>query len=397
MTPNIVPSTFPWHRLCNTDHRTFSFLSVSLSCNGFPMHAFFVFYLKSKIIKRNVRNRRFKNCENTEQSVVLVCVFREVRDFIEVWIVNEHRVTAQQFSGSVANTPPALASWRCAKASVRSGRTHLKQPRCLGIFHSWDALKQSRLFSRFSFQETLHELGLSNKNPEDFQPLPASWQRRVSSPNDSIGFHSSCCSCEDVDSPRRNSQSVPHVSLAVVQRNLCVASQFLLQNAVDLEHPVWWTDDVHVVKESEHLLARQQPSPDLSAGPVHPSANKSGVGGSPCSPPWTCGMSWEVPVSSSPQVRGWTATEHPHEGEDLISLLHPQKALQHSLSGDQIVRSDSVYWHHSGFCILIGQSVHDVCDAFTSSLGRQGVLEGSSGFLNLCGHLLGHGSCHESP
>ena len=40
----------------------------------------------------NVRNRGFKHCENTEQSNVLVCVFREVRDFIEVWIVNEHRV-----------------------------------------------------------------------------------------------------------------------------------------------------------------------------------------------------------------------------------------------------------------------------------------------------------------
>ena len=40
---------------------------------------------------KNVRNRGFKHCENTEQSNVLVCVFREVRDFIEVWIVNEHR------------------------------------------------------------------------------------------------------------------------------------------------------------------------------------------------------------------------------------------------------------------------------------------------------------------
>ena len=50
------------------------------------MHAFFAFYL------RNVRNRGFEHYENTEQSSVPVCVFREVRDFIEVWIVNEHRV-----------------------------------------------------------------------------------------------------------------------------------------------------------------------------------------------------------------------------------------------------------------------------------------------------------------
>ena len=42
MTPSTVQSTFPWHRLCNTDHRTFSFLSFSLSCNGFPRHAFWI-------------------------------------------------------------------------------------------------------------------------------------------------------------------------------------------------------------------------------------------------------------------------------------------------------------------------------------------------------------------
>ena len=60
------------------------------------------------------------------------------------------------------------------------GRAHQqKQPNGLWICHSWDAFKQSRLFLRFSFQEALHELGLSNKYPEDFHPLLARWQRRV--------------------------------------------------------------------------------------------------------------------------------------------------------------------------------------------------------------------------
>ena len=45
---------------------------------------------------RNVRNRGFKHSENTEQSNVLVFVFREVRDFTEVWIVNEHSVTVHR-------------------------------------------------------------------------------------------------------------------------------------------------------------------------------------------------------------------------------------------------------------------------------------------------------------
>ena len=51
--------------------------SLSLSSNRFPDACFLCFYLKSKIIMRNVRNRGFKHCENTEQSNVLVCVFFE--------------------------------------------------------------------------------------------------------------------------------------------------------------------------------------------------------------------------------------------------------------------------------------------------------------------------------
>ena len=53
MTPKIVPSTFLWHRLCNTDHRTSS-LSVCPTI-GFPMHAFFasVFFEKSEISLRS--------------------------------------------------------------------------------------------------------------------------------------------------------------------------------------------------------------------------------------------------------------------------------------------------------------------------------------------------------
>ena len=92
MTPNLVPSTF-----FDIDYATLitkpslSFLSFCLAI-GFPMYAFFAIYLKSKIIMRNVRNGGVKHCENIEQSFVLECVFGEVRDFIEVWIVNEHRV-----------------------------------------------------------------------------------------------------------------------------------------------------------------------------------------------------------------------------------------------------------------------------------------------------------------
>ena len=46
--------------------------------------------------------------------------------------------------------------------------------------------------------------------------------------------------------------------------------QFLLQDSVDLEHPVWCTDDVHVIKECKNLLARQQSLPHCGEGPVQP-------------------------------------------------------------------------------------------------------------------------------
>ena len=42
---------------------------------------------------RNFRNRGFKHCGNTEQSSVLVCGFREVRDAIVVRIGDGRRVT----------------------------------------------------------------------------------------------------------------------------------------------------------------------------------------------------------------------------------------------------------------------------------------------------------------
>ena len=95
MTPSAVPSTFLWHRLCNTDHRTFSLRCFSLSCNGLPRHPFSAFSLKSKITMRNVRNRGSKHCGNTEQSSVLACGFREVRDAFVVRIVDGRRVVCR--------------------------------------------------------------------------------------------------------------------------------------------------------------------------------------------------------------------------------------------------------------------------------------------------------------
>ena len=40
---NSVPLTFPWHRLCSTDHKTFFFFYFSLSSNGLPNACFLCF------------------------------------------------------------------------------------------------------------------------------------------------------------------------------------------------------------------------------------------------------------------------------------------------------------------------------------------------------------------
>ena len=68
-----------------------SLSSISLClATGSRLHALFAFYLRSKVILRNV-HRGFKHCENTELASVLVRGFREVGDVV-VRIVDERRV-----------------------------------------------------------------------------------------------------------------------------------------------------------------------------------------------------------------------------------------------------------------------------------------------------------------
>ena len=72
MTPNSVPSTFLWHRPRNTDHKTFSFFSFSLSSKGSPIACFRCFLHEEQNHHENAANRGFKHCGNTKLSSVLV-------------------------------------------------------------------------------------------------------------------------------------------------------------------------------------------------------------------------------------------------------------------------------------------------------------------------------------
>ena len=91
MTPNTVPSTFHWHQLCNTDRKTFSFLSLSLSSNGFPIACFLSFLLKNKITHEKRAQQRITHCVNTDLASVPRSWFREIGDIV-VRTLDERRV-----------------------------------------------------------------------------------------------------------------------------------------------------------------------------------------------------------------------------------------------------------------------------------------------------------------
>ena len=77
-----------------------------------------------------------------------------------------------------------------------------------------------------------------------------------------------------------------------------------------------------------------------------------------------------------------------------MSVFHSQEAFQKSAPGDQIVRPEPIDCHNRGVGVLVGESLHDVCDALTTRLCRQGVLERGSGRLCFLGKLFCDGSGH---
>ena len=122
MTPHIVPSTFLRHRLCNTDHKTFSFLSFSLSLSlatASRLHAFFAFYFKSKII---IKKRAI------EKSVILWSgsLMSVVSSSTEVFLSNFFRLKTCVCIrlGQVAKLRDACAEWRmsCAFSTGNYGK-----------------------------------------------------------------------------------------------------------------------------------------------------------------------------------------------------------------------------------------------------------------------------------
>ena len=76
MTPNSVPSTFPWHQLYNTDHKTVSFLSLSVkqSVSRCMLSLLAVWRAKSSWETCETED---SNIVRTPNSPVFSCVFFE--------------------------------------------------------------------------------------------------------------------------------------------------------------------------------------------------------------------------------------------------------------------------------------------------------------------------------
>ena len=102
-----------------------------------------------------------------------------------------------------------------------------------------------------------------------------------------------------------------------------------------------------------------------------------------------------VPHLILPQIRGWGPVEQSckKEGSDL--RLPSSRGLL-TLRGDQIVRPNPVNGHDCAVDVLVGECLHNVCNALASCFGGQGALEGSSGLLGLFLDLFGHGSHHQT-
>ena len=94
---NTVTLTFLWRRLCKTDHKTSAFLShFFLSVQQTVSRCMLSLLSEEQKSSWETCETEDSNTVGTPNNPVFSCVFREIRDFIEVWIVHEHRVTVHR-------------------------------------------------------------------------------------------------------------------------------------------------------------------------------------------------------------------------------------------------------------------------------------------------------------
>ena len=141
------------------------------------------------------------------------------------------------------------------------------------------------------------------------------------------------------------------------------------RNGVAYTHPVWLGCEVHVVQGAHRGRSWRDTACKASCWP---SANKSGIKASPCSPPSPCGIRWTVPSSSSHKYFRWRPVEHCHERECCVIRL--SKTPQHCFSRNCVVSANAVDGCHCGLRVQFRQPLQHMGDTFAPCSRRQSVL-----------------------
>ena len=111
---------------------------------------------------------------------------------------------------------------------------------------SWDSV--------FASQTRLHEVWVPQRSPEDDDPLNLSGKVVVAFPNYCVRVLSACCPLQDLDVSWHPVAPVSHLDFALVDLDPNVVPQLRPQQMMDVNHSLWSTHYVNVVKECDEVL-----------------------------------------------------------------------------------------------------------------------------------------------
>ena len=145
---------------------------------------------------------------------------------------------------------------------------------------------------------------------------------------------------------------VPNTCLAGVQTNTCNCPQLLCQQIVDCTRTAGRSHCVHIVQKGENVLSWPQTTLSWIAR-----QNRSGIKGSPCSPPSTW---WNTQTRGSDVGRSneWQETS---EAWDTVQLFH------HGAAEHVVVRAYPIYGQCRGLCIRISHQPYSMSDTIRTS------------------------------
>ena len=93
---------------------------------------------------------------------------------------------------------------------------------------------------------------------ENFEPLDLGLQRLVSTPNDSFWVFQPCSCCQLVHPSGSPSAPVSHFSFPMVDVDASMVEQAPSQDVMHVRDPLWFTNDIDVVKEGKQTFPLHQ-------------------------------------------------------------------------------------------------------------------------------------------